>query len=191
MRKPSSQQLAPSGHDVPTRIVAEFDSPDSFLAALDRLREGGYETLETYTPFDMPRATATLGLERSRIPLIVFLGGLVGAVLSYGIQWYANSWDYPLNVGGRPVHPVPAFIPATFEGTVLFAALAAFGGLFVVLRLPALWHPVFEIEGFERATIDRFWIEVGGLQSRLDLENSQRILDAAGALRVVRLEDAA
>jgi hypothetical protein len=83
---------------------------------------------------------------------------------------------------------VPAFIPATFEGTVLAAALVAFFGLFISLRLPELWHPVFEIEGFDRATVDRFWIEVGGVQSELDADETRRIVNAAGALRVVPLD---
>ncbi len=173
------------------RMMAEFDDPDLMLAAIVRVRDAGYRTLETYTPFDMPRTTEALGLGRSRLPLVVFLGGLFGAIIAYWIQWFANTVDYPINVGGRPIHPVPAFIPSTFEGTVLFAAFAGFFGLWVALRLPKLWHPVFEIDGFERATIDRFWIEVGEFQSPLDVENGTRILTDAGALRVVPLPEGA
>lgn len=169
------------------RLLAEFDSPEEMSHALEALRSAGYRDLETYTPFDMPRTTPKLGLRRPLLPWIVFLGGLGGGIVSYWIQWFANAWSYPLNVGGRPVNPVPAFIPATFEGTVLGASLVAFVGLFVSLRLPALWHPVFDIEGFERSTIDRFWIEVGGVQSDLDAGELQRIVGKAGALRVVPL----
>lgn len=175
------------GRRWPGCVLAEFDTMDALRVGLDRVRRAGYHTLETYTPFDAPRATVALGLRRSRLPLVVLIAGIVGAILSYGIQWYADTYDYPLNVGGRPVHPVPAFIPATFEGTVLFAALAAFFGFVVLARLPALWHPVFEIDGFERATVDRFWLEVGGLQSRADVASAHDVLVASGALRVVPL----
>lgn len=174
------------------RLFAEFASPEGMVQALDKLRAAGYRRLETYTPFDMPRTTPALALRRPLLPWIVALAGLAGGVVAYWIQWFANSWSYPLNVGGRPIHPVPAFIPATFEGTVLAAALVAFFGLFISLRLPALWHPVFEIEGFDRSTVDRFWIEVDGVQSELDAHEMRRIVGDAGALRVVPLgmEDA-
>jgi hypothetical protein len=178
----------PNDQYFPRRVLAEFDDPELMLAAIARLRDGGYRTLETYTPFDMPRTTEALGLRRSRLPLVVFLGGLFGALIAYWIQWFANTFNYPINVGGRPIHPVPAFIPATFEGTVLFASFAGFFGLWAALRLPKLWHPVFEVEGFERATIDRFWLEVGEFQSEFDAANGGRILTEAGALRVVPLE---
>jgi hypothetical protein len=155
--------------------------------ALEELHVAGYRELETYTPFDMPRTTPALGLRRPLLPWITALGGLAGGITAYWMHWVAHGWSDPLNVGGRPIHPVPAFIPATFEGTVLAAALVAFFGLFISLRLPALWHPVFEIEGFERATVDRFWIEVDGVQSDLDAHEMRRIVDDAGALRVVPL----
>jgi hypothetical protein len=118
----------------------------------------------------------------------VAAAGVLGLVLSYGIQWYADTWDYPLNVGNRPVHPVLAYIPATFEGTVLLAALAAFFGLWFVLRLPKLWDPVFEIDGFERATIDRFWVSVECRDAGYDAERASRLLGDAGAIRTVRVE---
>lgn len=169
------------------QLLVEFDSPEAMTHALRALRAAGYRELETYTPFDMPRTTPALGLRRPLLPWIVALGGLGGGIAAYWIQWFADSWSYPLNVGGRPIHPVPAFIPATFEGTVLAAALVAFFGLFISLRLPALWHPVFEIDGFERATVDRFWIEVGGVQSDLDAHEMRRIVGNAGALRIVPL----
>jgi len=168
-------------------LLAEFASPEELARALEALRTAGYGELETYTPFDMPRTTPALGLRRPLLPWLVALAGLAGGITTYWIQWFANSWSYPLNVGGRPLHPVPAFIPATFEGTVLTAALVAFFGLFVSLRLPALWHPVFEIDGFERATVDRFWIEVGGVQSELDARQMRHIANEAGALRIVPL----
>jgi hypothetical protein len=169
------------------RFLAEFAAPEEMSRALESLRAAGYRDLETYTPFDMPRTTPALGLRRPWLPWLIALAGLCGGIVAYWIQWFANARDYPLNVGGRPVNSVPAFIPATFEGTVLAAALAAFFGLFISLRLPALWHPVFEIEDFERSTIDRFWIEVGGVQSDLDARELRRIANEAGALRVVPL----
>lgn len=173
----------------PARVLGEFGDADAMLGALDRLRGAKYHQLETYTPFPVPGAVERLGLPRSRLPLVVFAGGAVGLVASYAIQWFANVVDYPIDVGGRPAHAVPAFVLSTFEGTVLAAALTAFFGLFVVLRLPRLWHPVFEVDGFERASVDRFWIAVGGLQSAHDTDTCERVLREGGALRTVRLAE--
>ena len=143
------------------RVLGEFPTAEAMLAGVDALVREGYRTMETYTPFDMPELDERLGLRRSRIGWLAAAGGLVGMVLAYGVQWWANVHDYPLNSGGRPVHAVPAFLLATFEGTVLFAAFAAFFGLMIWLRLPRLWAPIDEVEGFGRASVDRFWIAVG------------------------------
>lgn len=156
-------------------------------AALDALRRERYHDLDTYAPFDMPELDEPLGLRRSRLGWLVVAGGALGLVAGYGIQWWANVRSYPLDIGGRPVHAVPAFVPATFEGTVLVAALAAFFGLLLVLRLPKLWAPEDEIEGFERATIDRFWIAIGTLASDLDRAHAEELLRRAGAHRIISL----
>jgi hypothetical protein len=143
-------------------------------------------TLETYTSFELPDVDKPLGLGRSHIGWVALAGGLVGLVVSYGIQWWANVYSYPLNVGARPVHAVPAFLLATFEGTVLGAAIATFVGLLIILRFPKLWAPEDEIDGFERTTIDRFWISVGTTGSEPTLAHAERVMQDAGATRVVR-----
>jgi hypothetical protein len=118
----------------------------------------------------------------------VFIAGLLGGIVSYAIQWYANAYAYPLDIGGRPAHAVPAFIIPTFEGIVLSAALAAFVGFFLVTRLPQPWHPVFEIDGFERTTIDRYWLAVDPADPRGEPDLTARELLALSPLRIVRLE---
>jgi hypothetical protein len=167
--------------------MAEFASPERMLDALGVLRRGRYEQIETYTPFDLPEVDERLGLRRSRLGWLALVGGLIGLAVSYGIQWWANVHVYPLNVGGRPVHAVPAFIPATFEGSVLGAALALFAGLLVRLGLPRLWDPADEVRGFQRASADRFWIVVDGIVSDQDRANAEQLLREAGARRTVSL----
>jgi hypothetical protein len=168
--------------------LAEFDRPDALADAVRTLRAKGYTRLETYSPYPVPDATRHLGLTRSRLPVVVFGGGLTGAVVSYAIQWWANAWSYPIDIGGRPAHATTAFIVPTFEGTILAAALTAFLGVLFILRLPRPWKPVFEIDGFERATIDRFWVAVDARDHRGDEQLTPRELWALHPLRVVRLE---
>lgn len=177
--------LPTGGYSVRRRVLGEFASAPAMLAGVDALRRGGYDDLETFTPFDIPEVDERMGIGRSRLGWLVAAGGLAGLVAAYLIQWWANVHDYPLNSGGRPVHAVPAFLLVTFEGTVLVAAFAAFFGLLIWLRLPRLWAPIDEIDGFNRASVDRFWIAVGGVDRNERRDEAQRILQGAGAVRTV------
>jgi hypothetical protein len=170
-------------------LLAEFGTAAEMIDAITKLREKGYQHLETYTPFPVPGVDRQLQLERSPIPAFVFGGGLIGALLGYAIQWYANVYHYPQNIGGRPVHAVAAFIPVTFESAVLGAGLTAFFGLLIALRLPRPWHPVFEVEGFERASIDRFWLAIDAEDPRFGAGRSTRALEELSPLRVVPVGD--
>lgn len=167
--------------------AAEFASAEQLSNAVRSLAAKGYTRLETYAP--VPAAHA-LAPGRSRLPVIVFLGGLAGAIASYAIQWYANAYAYPLDIGGRPSHAIPAFLIATFEGAVLCAALAAFFGFFFITKLPQPWHPVFEIDGFDRASVDRYWVAVDARDRRSDPELTPRELRGLSPVRVVRLGNA-
>jgi hypothetical protein len=166
-------------------LIAEFGSAAELVNAVSLLKEKGYRELETYSPFPVPGLDRPLQLKPSRIPAFVFGGGLLGALIGYGIQWYANVWHYPQNIGGRPVHSVVAFIPVTFELAVLGAGLTAFFGLLVALRLPRPWHPVFEVPEFERASIDRFWVAIDAEDARFGVGRSTRALEELSPLRVV------
>ncbi|HET8650418.1 MAG TPA: DUF3341 domain-containing protein [Gemmatimonadales bacterium] len=166
-------------------LAAEFSSADAVLAAVRALRETGYRAISAYTPFPIDGLDQALALPRSRLPVAVFAGGAIGAVVSYWIQWYANAWAYPLVVGGRPMNAIPAFIPATFEGTVLGAALAGFIALLIRLRLPALWHPMFEVDGFESATDDRFWLALDRDDPQFDPMLARRDLERLSPIRIV------
>jgi hypothetical protein len=171
-------------------LLAEFERPDAMLEALRALRADGYTRLDAYSPFPVPGSDGALGLPRSRLGAGVLAGALAGLVVSYHLQWYCNAVIYPVNDGGRPGHSAPAFIPATFETTILGAALVAFLGVLVLSRLPRLWHPVFEVEGFERATVDRFFVGIDARDPRFDPAASARALEARRPLRIVRLSEA-
>ena len=167
--------------------LAEFDDEEPFVAAVSALHEHGYVKLEAYSPYPIPRVEAALSSHRSPLPVIVFVGGAAGGALGYWIQWFANVVSYPLNIGGRPAHATPAFFIPTFETTVLCAALAAFIGLFALLRLPRPWHPMFDVDGFERASIDRFWIAIDARDQCADQTRTPEVFEILHAQRVVRI----
>ncbi|HEY4306731.1 MAG TPA: DUF3341 domain-containing protein [Gemmatimonadaceae bacterium] len=179
-------QLLPNPPRSPS-LLAEFLQPESLLAAIEALRRESYHGLEAFTPYDIPDLDRVLDLRRPKIGRLAAIGGGCGLVASYGIQWWANVYAYPLNSGGRPVHAAPAFMLATFEGTIAGAALSAFLGLFVLLRYPRPWAPEDEVEGFHRATIDRFWLGMQTFASERDRDHAITLLERHGALRTVKL----
>lgn len=171
----------------PPRLLAEFPRPEPLIAAIGALRRESYHGLEAFTPYDVPDLDLALDLRRPKIGKLAAVGGVCGSVASYGIQWWANVYAYPLNAGGRPIHAAPAFVLATFEGTIAGAALAAFVGFFILLRYPRPWSLEDEVEGFHRATIDRFWLGMETFASERDRDHAIALLERHGALRTVKL----
>jgi hypothetical protein len=142
-------------------VVIELDSAEAAVATAERLRALGYGGLEAYSPFPIPELEKILVIPRTKLPWLSLLAGGSGAALAYAILSWTNAFDYRIDVGGRPYNSLPTHIPIMFETTVLLASLTAFGAALVLSGLPRLHHRLFEIEGFERTTIDRFWIIVG------------------------------
>lgn len=163
-------------------VLAEFDSMHAVRDAIDRIRDMADQPIEVNSPYPVPGLDEALGLKRSRVPAVACAAGIAGGVIGLGIQWFTNAWDYPINVGGRPLLAWPAWVPVTFELTVLGAAFGAFVGLLIAMGLPRLWHPMFEVDGFDRVTTDRFWL--AAWVRHVDLNGVRNELAAAGALRI-------
>lgn len=139
-------------------IMAEFAQPEQLLAATRAAYKAGYRKMDAYTPYAVEGVAEALGFTRTKVPLITLLGGIVGALTAYAMQWYSAVVDYPLNVGGRPLHSWPAFIPITFELTVLFAAISGLIGMLWLNGLPKPYHPVFNASQFKLASQTRFFL---------------------------------
>lgn len=146
-----------SGHAL-YGLLAEFPSADALCAAARHARENGYTRVEAYSPFAIEGLDDIVGAQKGWIAPLTLLGGILGGAGTYFLQWYAAVVDYPINIGGRPLHSWPAFIPATFEVTILGAAVAAVLAMLVLNGLPQLYHPLFEVEEFELASRNRFFL---------------------------------
>ncbi len=164
-------------------ILGEFADEHQLLDAARELSQEGRGRVETYSPFPLDGASQAIGLKRSRLPKLALGFGLGGAAAAYLIQWFANAVNWPLNVGGRPPHSAPSFIPITFESGVLISAFAIFFGLWLLLGLPQPYHPVFEVEAFRRASLDGLWLSVEAEQPSLGEQVAER-LRALGARQV-------
>jgi hypothetical protein len=168
-------------------IIAEFKNPEALVRAVEAARRAGYTRLEAFSPFPLREVQRTLGIHPSVIPWIAAIAGLVGATLQYATQYGLNVVDYPLNVGGRPLHSWPAFIPATIIVAILWAGAATLIALLFILRLPHLHHPVFAVPGFERASEDRFFLLIASTDPAFDPALTRQFLNglAPAALREV------
>jgi hypothetical protein len=140
-------------------VLAEFATEKALLEAARALRARGHARLDLHSPVPIHGADEALGLRRSTVPIVALAAGLGGAASGYLLQWWTVAYDWPINVGNRPPHSPPAFIPVTFELGVLSSAAAIFLGLlFAYFRFPRTWHPVFEVEAFRSASIDGLWL---------------------------------
>ena len=133
-------------------LMAEFEAPEALLEAARRAYVTGYRHMDAYSPFPVEGLAAAIGFQRTQLPLVVLLGGIIGGVGGFLLQYYAAVIDYPLNVGGRPLNSWPAFIPVTFELTILMAALFAVLGMLALNGLPMPYHPVFNVPRFALAS---------------------------------------
>jgi hypothetical protein len=168
-------------------LLAEFDAPEPLARAVRALRDLGYRRLDAYTPYSTEVVREALGQRPSRLPLAVFAGGIAGAGAAYFLQWLTVAYLYPLDVGGRPPHMPLAFVPITFEMGILAAAFTAVLGVLIRGRLVVLWDPVFEAEGFETASADRFWLAVDGRDRNFAPDLLAEELVRLGARRQVLL----
>jgi len=140
-------------------VLGEFGEEKALLEAARTLRAKGVAGLDLHSPYPLHGAEEALGLRRSTVPLVALVAGVIGAASGYLLQWWTVGVDWPLNVGNRPPHSPPAFIPVTFELGVLFASLAIFVGLlFAYFAFPRVHHPVFEVDAFRSASIDGLWL---------------------------------
>ena len=168
-------------------LMAEFDDPTALLEAARRTRAEGYTHTDAYSPFPIEHLSEALGFRRTRLPLVVLISGLVGGLGGYFMQWYAAVVSYPFNIGGRPYHSWPSFIPATFELTVLCAAFGAVLGMLALNGLPMPYHPVFNVAKFELATRSHFFLVVESRDPRFDLDKTRAFLQGLGARDVTEV----
>ena len=164
-------------------LMAEFDNPTALVEAANRARLEGYRQMDAYSPIPIEELGEALGLRRTRLPRLVLLGGLLGGLGGYSLQVW-TQFAYPLNVGGRPLHSWPQFIPVTFETTVLGSALTAFVAMWALNKLPMPYHPVFNVPAFARASTDRFFLCIEATDRKFDPHATRKFLEGLHPLGV-------
>lgn len=168
-------------------LMAEFATADELLAAARAARDAGYSRAEAYSPFPVDGLAEALGFERNRVAPLTLAGALLGGLGGYAMQWYSAVVDYPIDVGGRPLHSWPMFVPVSFELAVLGGALAAFLAVIIGNRLPDVSHPVFNAADFDLATRNRFFLCLRADDPQFDERRSAAWLELHRPLECVEV----
>ena len=166
-------------------LMAEFDDPTTLVAAAKRTHDQGYRKYDAYSPFPIHDLFSVMHIEDRRVPLFVLLGGIAGLLAGLGLQVYVSYFAYPLNIGGKPYLSWPMFVPVAFELTILFAALTAVFGMFILNGLPMPYHPVFNVPRFaEAASQDGFFLAIESEDPMFDRERTHLFLQSLGAKEI-------
>lgn len=182
----SSSSYAPHGiHG----LLAEFDTPTELVRAAEAASHAGYSKMDAFTPFPIEELHHALHIPRSKLPLIVLLGGICGGLTGFLLQWYVTVFNFPTNIAGRPLFSWPSYIVITFELTVLFASISATVGLLALCGFPMPYHAIFNSPRIERATRDGFFLCIEAHDPLFDLEKTKSFLGQLDAKGVTEVEN--
>jgi hypothetical protein len=168
-------------------LLAEFGDANALVTATRAAHDAGYVRMDAYSPFPIEELAEALGFRKTRLPIIVLIGGLIGGIGGYVLQYWTATTAYPINVGGRPLNSWPSFIPVTFELTILGAAIFAVLGMLALNGLPMPYHPVFNVPRFALATRDRFFLCIEARDALFDQAKTADFLRTLGARNVTEV----
>ena len=170
-------------------VMAEFRRPEDLLEAVRTAYRHGYRAMDAYTPFPVEGLAEELGFHFTWLPVIVLGGGIIGCLGGFFMQYYASVLGFPINIGGRPFNSWPAFIPVTFELTILVAALSAVFGMLALNGLPMPYHPMFNEPRFALASRNRFFLCIEAKDPRFDRDGTRKLLESLTSSGVYEIED--
>jgi len=170
-------------------LMAEFEDVQQLIEAARRTREAGYRHYDAYTPIPVEELAEVMHAHDNRLSWLVLVGGILGLVGGYGLQYWTSVIDYPINIGGRPLHSWPAFIPPAFETTILGAALFCVLGMLALNGLPMPYHPVFNVPRFALSSRDRFFLCIEATDPIFETEATRRFLERFGPREVSVVEN--
>jgi hypothetical protein len=160
--------------------MAEFDSAQELVAAAHKVHAEGYKKIDAFSPFPIEGLAEAIGFYKNRVSLVVLIGGLIGMISAYSLQYWVAVITYPTNIGGRPLHSWPSFIIVTFELTILFGGLSAVIGMIALNGLPLPYHPVFNVPEFAKASDNKFFLVVESTDPNYDAARTRSFLSGLG-----------
>ncbi len=165
-------------------LLAEFADPEELVEATQQVHQAGYRRIDAFSPMPIEGLAEAMNFRRTKIPLVILIGGIVGGIAGYVLQYWVAVIAYPVNIGGRPLHSWPAFIPVTFEVTILFGAIAGVLGMLALNGLPRPHHPLFGVPAFSHASRDRFFLCIEASDEKFVEQETRELLHRTGAKEV-------
>src|ERR1700677_1052822 len=159
-------------------LMAEFDSAQELVAAAHKTHEAGYNKIDAYSPFPIEGLAEAIGFPKKRVALVVLIGGLIGLISAYSLQYWVAVITFPTNIGGRPYQSWPSCIIVTFELTILFGGLSAAIGMLALNGLPMPYHPVFNVPEFAKASENKFFLVVFSSDPNYDPAGTRSFLSS-------------
>jgi len=157
-------------------LLAEFDTPTEVVKAANAARADGYRRMEAYTPFPVEGLSEAVGFPKDRVAMVCLVGGIMGLLTAYGLQYWINVINYPLNIAGRPFDSWTPFIVVCFELTILFGGISAVVGMLAMNGLPMPYHPLFAVPEFSQVNRDRFFLCIEAADPRFDPQRTRDFL---------------
>jgi len=173
----STEDESPKGSK-PLLFLARFDTPDTLVGAVEKVRDAGYKKWDVHTPYPMHGLDDAMGLKPTKIGVISMTAAMIGVISAVAMIQWMNAIDYPLIIGGKPAGALPSMVPIMFELGVLLCGLSTVFGLFHLCGLPRHHHPVFYSEAFEKATDDKFFISIEAEDPSFDSEKTRSLLES-------------
>jgi hypothetical protein len=170
-------------------IIAAFDTVPEVYHACEQVRDAGYSRWDALTPFPIHGLDYAMGLRRSKVPRFSLAGGITGFCTGMSFIWWANAFEYPLIVGGKPYFSPMFAFPVSYELTILFTAFATIFGMFFLNGLPMHYHPVMKAPQFVRASDDRFYIVIESTDPKFNAAETRALLQRAGGKDIVEIEE--
>jgi hypothetical protein len=170
-------------------LMAEFATPEEIVHAAENAYSSGYRKMDAYSPMPVHGLDEAIGFRKNYVPLVVLIGAILGAAAGYGLCVFMVAVPYVHNVGARPIISWPAFIPVTFETTVLFASLFAVVGMILMNGLPRPYHPVFNAPRFDRASHDRFFLCIEASDPKFHIDETRAFLQGLNPFEVTEVND--
>ncbi|MBI5380822.1 MAG: DUF3341 domain-containing protein [Opitutae bacterium] len=170
-------------------LIATFETTAEVMHAAETVRDQGYKFWDVISPFPIHGMDRAMGMRRSKVPQVSFLGGLAGFTTGMSLIWWTGASNYKLIVGGKPYFSPMFAFPVSYELTILFTAFATIIGMFLFNRLPMHYHPVLNYEKFHRGTNDRFFIVIETRDPRFDPAATRALLEQIGGREITELED--
>lgn len=184
----SAAHATTAGDPLVHGLMAEFHSASELVAAARQTTDAGYVEYDCYTPFPIEELHEVMPHKRNWLPFMVLMGGIIGGVAGFSLCYWTSVIDYPLNVGGKPLNSWPAFIPVTFECTILLAALTAVFGMLGLNGFPMPYHPVFNVPRFALASRERFFLCIESTDPKFDLDETWSFLSRLQPTQVSQVD---